>query len=145
MGIDYRGLAVIGICVKQSDLTTTTRVKTFPHNHPDHWKVDPETGKPLWRDRKASVFGEDFEYGWDKLPGGLQTFSGSGYDDDPDIFIGRGVSTDSNRSGGGAAKLSINATDLGKISVDLHKLLDPLNLNIDIDSNFGIWAALSVS
>jgi hypothetical protein len=145
MGVDYRGLAVVGIRVKKSDLTITTRVKAFPHNHPEHWKVDPVTGKDLWGDRRASVFGEDFEYGYDKLPGGLQTFSGSGYDDDPEIFIGRGISTDSNRSGGDSAKLDIDVDDLDKIAKALHKLLDPLNLNIDITSSLGIWAALSVS
>jgi hypothetical protein len=145
MGVDYRGLAVVGIRVKQSDLTITTRVKTFSHNHPEHWKVDPETGKALWRDRKTSVFGEDFEYGYDKLPGNLQTFSGSGYDDDPDIFIGRGISSDSNRSGGSSAMLPIDLKDLGKITEDLHKLLDPLKLSVNIEGNLGIWAVLSAS
>ena len=145
MGVDYRGVAVIGICVSKSVLTIEERVKAFPHDHPENWKVEPETGQELWRDTERSVFGKDFEYGYDELPYGLQSFQTSYYGGDPEILIGRGVSTDSNRQGGGAVKLDIDVEDLDKIAQDLHKMLDPLKLDIDIASSLGIWAALSIS
>jgi hypothetical protein len=146
MGVDYRAVAVVGICLNKSDLTVTERVKAFEHNYPDHWKVCPETGTKLWREINSSVFGEDFEYGYDKLSGDyLQTFHGSHYDDDPEVFIGRGVETSSNREGGGSAKLDVELDDLDKIAQALHELLDPLDIDIDIPSRLGIWAVLSVS
>ena len=120
MGVDYAAIAVVGIRLHKSDLTICSRVKAFPHNHPEDWKVDPITGNELWRDVEESVFGEYFEYGYDKLPGSkpLQTFHGDHEDEDPEIFIGRGVQTCSNRGGGGSARLSIGAEKFDEISAN---------------------------
>lgn len=49
MGCDATATAIIGFRMKTNSLFTLEKVKAFEHNYPDNYKVDPVSGKELWR------------------------------------------------------------------------------------------------
>lgn len=49
MGTSYYGHTILGIELRIESLSRQMKVKAFEHNYPEHFKVDPEDGKPLWK------------------------------------------------------------------------------------------------
>ena len=49
MGCDAVATALIGFRLKTDSLFTLQKVKAFEHNFPDNYKLDPISGKELWR------------------------------------------------------------------------------------------------
>ena len=57
MGTDIYSRAFIGVKVHESKLWTVKTFRAYHHNYPDHYKVDPITGNPLWKTEKVRAPG----------------------------------------------------------------------------------------
>ena len=53
MGYNPRINVVIGVKFNKDELVRVQHVKAFPHDFPEDWKVDPKTGRPLWKQKKT--------------------------------------------------------------------------------------------
>lgn len=130
MGIDYRGIAVIGQRVKARDMVRVERLKAFDHDHPEDWSHDPKTGEKLWREVSYPRIDQ---YDLDRL--NLQVF-GLGYHE----FIGVGAETGSSLIGGDPAMLRLSLVEPVMVLERVRELLEPLGV-FDLEQ-FGLWALL---
>jgi hypothetical protein len=63
MGCSVYGYAIIGLKVPWIKVCSHKRkVKTFDHNYPEDWVVDPKTGKQLWREEDGFIDRWEGEY-----------------------------------------------------------------------------------
>lgn len=129
MGVDYYATAAIGLRVCRSQVTEKVRRKTFAHDHPESWTVDPVSGKKLWNEWEELVDVSPYE------------FVDSGEDDGSVVIALRQVTTESSRSDSAPAGIPF---DIERADVEDFRLAmqDKKLWNVN---DFGLWAVLYVS
>lgn len=143
MGCDYTSHGFIGIRVPETSARREQFVKTFEHNHPPEWKVDPQTGKALWRMEFVSQpgFDEDCETfaGRYKVLWGMERYRQPHRD--CFILLEHASHSDSGSGGGKLAPFDLHKVTKGLIEfqtvLEKHGLWNP--------AEFGLWSYLYIS
>jgi hypothetical protein len=133
MGLDVSAHAIIGVKVPVEQIFKKVKVKSFDHNMPEDWSVDPKTGKQLWYSAwrfigAASSPDDEYEYeypdlyiDWADYPERRPNFV---------IVVGASVSTDSHRHSSHSPNRSspLGTDSLLKASAKVQSVLEPLGL-----------------
>lgn len=80
MGTTFYSCAIIGVRLSFHALHEYKKVKAFDHNHPESWKVCPESGRQLWVDTWELKPFATGEQGWDVRIKGFKVVEGE-YED----------------------------------------------------------------
>lgn len=134
MGADYSAYAVIGVKVNRGDLFTDEKIKAFPHDFPDTFEYDPQTGRSLWQTRSVPITGYNVD---DETVAGyalIDAGDGSSYD-----YIALVAATETG-SNGEDDDFEHVPHDLEKEKAKMKAALEPLGLWEG--DQFGLWSIL---
>ncbi len=159
MGADFYATTIVGVRIAGAKLYETRMVKAFEHNHPANWKVDPVTGRELWRKEEVSKLDDDPRfakaYDWNdvkrcpkaaKAAVVLSERDESSHSRRRDwVFVGRLTAHIhvGHRDEGIAGIGALSHTAIGDEKKFLEDLLTPLGLWDEAE--FGIWLVGDVS
>ena len=137
MGADYYAYVVLGVIVDSSKYER--KVKAFQHDHPENWKVDPVSGKELWRIEGGRNVLEEMDFGVGPAISVIEL----GYDTNR-AAVGLELCTCQGEDGDLSGLSSLSPKGVQQASVPLKERLKKVGFVFG-DSEFGIHVVMHVS
>ena len=144
MSAIYHAYAILGVLLLGSDCFRTKEVKAFPHDYPKEWRVEPTTGKTLYRTEKVGLLDhiadhDLFGYSVKKNGDPTAICRVDHGDDDSYVYVGMVADDQAWDRGQGTVPMQVlNPATFSSVKCRVQALLEPLHLWDE--KNFGMWA-----
>jgi hypothetical protein len=154
MSVTHSAYAVLGIRVPIFNWLTRRKVKTFDHNYPDSYILDPTSGRTLWTDEYVAVIEEIEEWGVNECPPlekDVITWVRYSHDTKPSeggwAYVGLVAKIDEpqfeSRRGGGGEMMPVTQKHIDYVKGRIKPALEKAKLWKD--ELFGVWPVLHCS